>query len=319
MGVKAGVDLGVLRTSLLASPAASHFLAQDVLSVLVDGDYDDSFAMAWRARISGWPSDVGRDVGVSTELSALVEQIYRRARVTFGDLAGELSPCGSTRPQWVRTSAATRRRSPWPAGRSARPGRTARSTRRHPGPRRRQPEILARQRHRERVVGSRRRRARTARPARGSATPPDSRAATSAARQVHPGLHTHRQHLGRGHGVAEPQQVDHQLDHVPVPGRPTCTTRSGSPSVLNSGSAHSKSAYAPRRRSATSRLSAPGHAADRRVQPAAPAGVRAPPGSPAGPPPGWTWTCRSTPIRAPAPRPAPPSITSATTCGVAAS
>lgn len=92
MGVKAGVDLGVLRSSLLASPAASHFLDHDVLSVLVDGDYDDSFALALACKDLGLAVDVGRDVGVATELSALVEQIYRRARTVYGDLAGELSP-----------------------------------------------------------------------------------------------------------------------------------------------------------------------------------------------------------------------------------
>ncbi|MFF0732930.1 NAD(P)-dependent oxidoreductase [Streptomyces chartreusis] len=92
MGTKAGVDLGVLRSSLLASPAASHFLEHDVLSVLVEGDYDDSFAMALACKDLGLAVDLGRDVGVSTELSALVEQIFRRARAQHGDLAGEMSP-----------------------------------------------------------------------------------------------------------------------------------------------------------------------------------------------------------------------------------
>jgi len=92
MGVKAGVDLSVLRDSLLASPAASHFLDSDVLSVLNDGDYDDSFAMMLACKDLGLAVDLGRDLGVSTELSALVEQIYRRARAQYGDLAGEMSP-----------------------------------------------------------------------------------------------------------------------------------------------------------------------------------------------------------------------------------
>jgi 3-hydroxyisobutyrate dehydrogenase len=92
MGVKAGVDLGVLRSALLASPAASNFLENDVMSVLVDGDYDDSFAMALACKDLGLAVDLGRDIGVSTELSALVEQIYRRAKAVYGDLAGEMSP-----------------------------------------------------------------------------------------------------------------------------------------------------------------------------------------------------------------------------------
>ncbi|MEV6446426.1 NAD(P)-dependent oxidoreductase [Amycolatopsis sp. NPDC051716] len=92
MGVKAGVDLGVLRSALLASPAASHFLENDVLSVLADGDYDDSFAMVLACKDLGLAADLGRDVGVPAELSALVEQIFCRARAAYGDLAGEMSP-----------------------------------------------------------------------------------------------------------------------------------------------------------------------------------------------------------------------------------
>ncbi|MGN5381646.1 NAD-binding protein [Streptomyces lasalocidi] len=92
MGVKAGVDLGVLRNSLLASPAASHFLEHDIMCVLADGDYDDSFAMALACKDLGLAVDLGRDVGVSTELSALVEQIYRRSKAQHGASAGEMSP-----------------------------------------------------------------------------------------------------------------------------------------------------------------------------------------------------------------------------------
>ncbi|MET8950073.1 NAD(P)-dependent oxidoreductase [Streptomyces sp. NPDC004393] len=92
MGVKAGVDLGVLRSALLASPAASHFLQHDIMCVLADGDYDDSFAMALACKDLGLAVDLGRELGVSTELSALVEQIYRRAKAQHGDLAGEMSP-----------------------------------------------------------------------------------------------------------------------------------------------------------------------------------------------------------------------------------
>ncbi|MET9077589.1 NAD(P)-dependent oxidoreductase [Streptomyces sp. NPDC004232] len=92
MGVRAGVDLGVLRNSLLASPAASHFLEHDIMCVLADGDYDDSFAMALACKDLGLAVDLGRDVGVSTELSALVEQIYRRSKAHHGASAGEMSP-----------------------------------------------------------------------------------------------------------------------------------------------------------------------------------------------------------------------------------
>jgi 3-hydroxyisobutyrate dehydrogenase len=92
LGVKAGVELGVLRAALLASPAASNFLENDLMPVLASGDYDDSFAMALACKDLGLAVDLGRDVGVSTELSAMVEQIYRRAKAQYGDLAGEMTP-----------------------------------------------------------------------------------------------------------------------------------------------------------------------------------------------------------------------------------
>ncbi|MFI9560453.1 NAD(P)-dependent oxidoreductase [Nonomuraea endophytica] len=92
MGVKAGVDLGVLRDSLIASPANSTFLERDALSVLRHGDYDESFALALACKDLGLAVDLGRDVGVPVELSALVEQIYRRGKASFGDLAGEMAP-----------------------------------------------------------------------------------------------------------------------------------------------------------------------------------------------------------------------------------
>lgn len=92
MGVKAGVDLGVLRRSLLASPAASNFLENDIMGLLTDGDYDDSFAMALACKDLGLAVDLGRDIGVPTELSALVEQIYRRGKAQYGPLSGEMTP-----------------------------------------------------------------------------------------------------------------------------------------------------------------------------------------------------------------------------------
>ncbi len=92
MGVKAGVDLATLRRTLVASPARSNFVENDVRSVLEHGDYDESFAMALACKDLGLAVGVGRDVGVPVELSALVEQVYRRARAQYGDDAGEMSP-----------------------------------------------------------------------------------------------------------------------------------------------------------------------------------------------------------------------------------
>jgi len=92
IGVKAGVDLAVLRNSLIASPANSNFVQNDVLSILDSGDYDEGFAIALACKDLGLSIDLARSVGVPAELSSLVEQIYRRARAQYGDSAGEMTP-----------------------------------------------------------------------------------------------------------------------------------------------------------------------------------------------------------------------------------
>jgi 3-hydroxyisobutyrate dehydrogenase len=92
VGTAAGVDLATLRQCLLASPAASNFLERDVLSVLHRGDYDDSFALALACKDLGLAIDLARDTGVPAEVSAVVEQIYRRARAQYGDAGGEMLP-----------------------------------------------------------------------------------------------------------------------------------------------------------------------------------------------------------------------------------
>jgi 3-hydroxyisobutyrate dehydrogenase len=91
VGMKAGVDLATLHTSLLASPAASSFLANDLPAVF-DGDYDDSFAMKLACKDLGLSVDLSRDVGIPVPLSAHVEQIYRTALAKYGPDAGEMTP-----------------------------------------------------------------------------------------------------------------------------------------------------------------------------------------------------------------------------------
>jgi len=84
--------------------------ARDVLSVLEHGDCDASFAvaLAWpRARLAckdlGFTlaladQDLGLAVGLAgqadmpVEVSAVMEQVYRRARAQYGDAGGEMLP-----------------------------------------------------------------------------------------------------------------------------------------------------------------------------------------------------------------------------------
>jgi 3-hydroxyisobutyrate dehydrogenase len=92
VGTAAGVDLATLRRCLLASPAASTFLERDVLSVLERGDYDESFTLALAGKDLSLAMDLAREAGVPVEVSAVVEQIYRRARAQYGDTGGEMLP-----------------------------------------------------------------------------------------------------------------------------------------------------------------------------------------------------------------------------------
>ncbi|WP_075201237.1 NAD(P)-dependent oxidoreductase [Leucobacter japonicus] len=92
IGTAAGVELDVLRRSLIASPANSNFLEHDVRSILDHGDYDEGFAIALACKDLGLSIDLSRSVGIPAELSSLVEQIYRRAKRSYGDRAGEMTP-----------------------------------------------------------------------------------------------------------------------------------------------------------------------------------------------------------------------------------
>jgi 3-hydroxyisobutyrate dehydrogenase len=91
VGVRAGVPLDKLHAALVGSPANSVFLERDVRMVLDDGDYDEAFPMRLVTKDLGLAVELARDVGVPVELTALVEQIHRRARVLYGDDAGEIS------------------------------------------------------------------------------------------------------------------------------------------------------------------------------------------------------------------------------------
>lgn len=92
VGAKAGVDLKVLRDSLIASPANSTFVERDVLSILQHGDYDEGFAVALACKDLGLSADLAASVGVDAPLSRLVNGRYQAARERYGDLAGEMTP-----------------------------------------------------------------------------------------------------------------------------------------------------------------------------------------------------------------------------------
>ena len=90
LGAKAGVDVETLRRALVGGHAGSVLLERDIEGVFA-GDYDESFTLDLVTKDLGLAVDLGRDVGVPLELSALVEQLHRRARGLYGDRGGELS------------------------------------------------------------------------------------------------------------------------------------------------------------------------------------------------------------------------------------
>ena len=91
VGVRAGVSLDRLHAALVGSPANSEFLERDLRMVLDEGDYDEAFPMRLVTKDLGLAVDLARDVKMPVELTGLVEQIHRRARVAYGDDAGEIS------------------------------------------------------------------------------------------------------------------------------------------------------------------------------------------------------------------------------------
>ena len=90
LGAKAGVDVETLRTALVGGSGSSALLEREFDGVL-DGDYDESFTLDLVTKDLALAVDLGRELGVPLELSALVEQLYRRARALYGDGAGVLS------------------------------------------------------------------------------------------------------------------------------------------------------------------------------------------------------------------------------------
>ena len=92
VGVRAGVDLAVLHEALVTSQANSVLLEHDLLPLLREGDYEPGFAVALACKDLGLAIDLARSQDVPVELSAVVEQVFRRARAAYGETAGEMSP-----------------------------------------------------------------------------------------------------------------------------------------------------------------------------------------------------------------------------------
>ncbi len=120
IGTRAGVDLEVLHRSLVEGPTSSRLLAHDLLPLLRDGEYEEGFSMALATKDLRLAVDLARSAGVPAELSAVVEQLFTRARAVYGDDAGEMTPVRlyeETAGVLLRLPAAGARRAGPPSGR----------------------------------------------------------------------------------------------------------------------------------------------------------------------------------------------------------
>jgi 3-hydroxyisobutyrate dehydrogenase len=92
IGARAGVDVAVLHEALVSGPTSSVLLERDLLPLLRDGDYESGFAIALAAKDLRLAVDLAAAVGVPAEVAAAVAQQLARARLAYGDDAGEMSP-----------------------------------------------------------------------------------------------------------------------------------------------------------------------------------------------------------------------------------
>jgi 3-hydroxyisobutyrate dehydrogenase len=92
IGTRAGVDLEVLHRALVEGPTSSRLLARDMLPLLKEGEYEEGFTLALAGKDLRLAIDLAREAGVPAEVSAVVEQLFARARAAFGADAGEMTP-----------------------------------------------------------------------------------------------------------------------------------------------------------------------------------------------------------------------------------
>jgi 3-hydroxyisobutyrate dehydrogenase len=88
---RAGLDLEVLRDTLVASAASSRFISRDLDAVL-DGDYLAGFGLDRCCEELDEIAEIADGLGVPFELSSQVRETYARALERFGAVDGQLLP-----------------------------------------------------------------------------------------------------------------------------------------------------------------------------------------------------------------------------------
>lgn len=89
LGARAGIDLPVL-WEIIKSSAGNSWVAEHDTPSVFRGDYDPSFTLDLCCKDLGLIHDLGAELDVPLELGALAEQIFQRARVTYGGNRGEM-------------------------------------------------------------------------------------------------------------------------------------------------------------------------------------------------------------------------------------
>ena len=92
LGVKSGVDAGVLHSAIAGSPATSFFHEHGLTRILFDADYDDTFAMALACKDSRLTVALADELQCHSALTRVVDAYFEESRITHGDRAGEMSP-----------------------------------------------------------------------------------------------------------------------------------------------------------------------------------------------------------------------------------
>lgn len=92
LGVKSGVNAGVLHSAIAGSPATSFFHEKGLTRILFDSDYDDTFSMALACKDSRLTVALADELKVPSALSRVIDTYYEESRSAHGDYAGEMSP-----------------------------------------------------------------------------------------------------------------------------------------------------------------------------------------------------------------------------------
>ncbi len=91
IGTRAGIDLRILYTALVAGPARSSFLENEALEVLEHGEYGERFPLGLVAKDLGMALELAHESGVAAEVSTRTHELYDHVLERYGAGAGEMA------------------------------------------------------------------------------------------------------------------------------------------------------------------------------------------------------------------------------------